>query len=71
LLPIGHLSYFLLQIGHLTHKIFKLSSLFSANFVKKLLIDHLTLKMVGPKVFRTSNMITYTHFFLLVFEFQT
>jgi len=26
--------------------------------------------MVGPKVFMTSNMITYKHFLLLIFEFK-
>jgi len=26
--------------------------------------------MVDPKVFMTSNMITYTYFFLLIFEFK-
>jgi len=27
--------------------------------------------MVGPKVFMTTNMITYTQFLLIFFEFQT
>jgi len=26
--------------------------------------------MIDPKVFMTSNMITYTYFFLLIFEFK-
>jgi len=34
-LPIGPLSYILLQIDPLSHRIFTLSSLFSTNFVKK------------------------------------
>jgi len=37
MLSISPLSYFSLQINHLSHRIFTLASIFLANFVKKCL----------------------------------
>jgi len=58
-LPIGFKLFFV--------RIFIMLSIFSPNSDK----NHFNIKMVGSKVFMTSNMIINTHFLLLlVFVFQ-